>query len=622
MKMNFVYCALCCATLLAGNAQAAGRIEIESFVLAPTQLERDTAFEVCVTVKASGVPTVSYVLRTSGPVEEGAGPPSFDHYETNRKLAFMAEEGQVHLRDNGAHDLDPKDHAFRIRVDTQGWPLGQHDLILFAHNRPGTGNHIKDSRLFSVVITEDRVRLIDQSRLGETRFTRCEVIPAIVEPGGKATLRFAWAGSDGAGVTVRQPYFVRPEQSPTPFIYDATHVSSLADEGETLLRDNGALDQNRESGVMEVPLDTRAWPPGLYYLEVKLPTASGRIDLRHTVVSVRAPEDHLNVQVSPSWPMVPGTHAERMTRMADGTLLHTAHYSEDGGQRWEARESGTLGAGSVQLRDGRVLGMSYRTLPIEGREGWYRGKRYESSDGGLTVAGPLETQFYVPQAKAAQGHALHPGPLYMRSIVERPDGSLVALMAGWFKGDDTPCPYSPKRPYSRTYTCESDDGGATWRYLSTIGYDHIGSEGYNEGAMELLPDGRLIAVMRTGSMKDKNCQDNPIMISLSDDGGATWSVPKRTGMHGAFPDLAVLSDGTLALSYGRPGASVAFSSDVGATWTDHTSVDPTPYSGYTSICEVAPGELLMIFGTKDRVDPQTGELSTGIRVARIRYAEK
>ncbi|MCF6284228.1 MAG: hypothetical protein L3K26_03450, partial [Candidatus Hydrogenedentes bacterium] len=88
MKMNFVYCALCCATLLAGNAQAAGRIEIESFVLAPTQLERDTAFEVCVTVKASGVPTVSYVLRTSGPVEEGAGPPSFDHYETNRKLAF------------------------------------------------------------------------------------------------------------------------------------------------------------------------------------------------------------------------------------------------------------------------------------------------------------------------------------------------------------------------------------------------------------------------------------------------------------------------------------------------------------------------------------------------------
>ncbi len=90
----------------------------------------------------------------------------------------------------------------------------------------------------------------------------------------------------------------------------------------------------------------------------------------------------------------------------------------------------------------------------------------------------------------------------MRSIVERPDGSLIALMAGWFKGDDTPCPYSPKRPYSRTYTCESKDAGKTWQFLSTIGYDHIGSEGYNEGVMKTLPDGRLIAIIRTGSMSD------------------------------------------------------------------------------------------------------------------------
>jgi S-formylglutathione hydrolase FrmB len=234
----------------------------------------------------------------------------------------------------------------------------------------------------------------------------------------------------------------------------------------------------------------------------------------------------------------------------------------------------------------------------------------------------LEMVFHVPQAKAAQGHALHPGPLYMRSIVERMDGSLVALMAGWFKGDDTPCPYNVKRPYSRTYTCESKDGGTTWDYLSTIGYDHIGSEGYNEGVMETLPDGRLIAVLRTGSMSDPKCQDNPIMVSTSDDGGATWSKPRRTGAHGAFPDLAVLSDGTLALSYGRPGANIAFSRDHGLTWSDHTSVDPTPYSGYTSITEIGPGEILMAFGTKGRIDPQNGDRSDGIRVARIQYAEQ
>ena len=511
---------------------------------------------------------------------------------------------------------------FAFRVDTQGWPQGKYDLVLFAHNRPGEGQHIKDQRLFSVVVEADGVRVTDVGAPAETRFTECGMTPSAVEAGGVAILRVAWKGPGAAGIEVRQPYYVRPEQSPPPFTCDGEHVSRVLDEGKGLVRDNGSLDLDEAPCVMALRFDTHGWPPGLYCLEITLPNGTGTPDLRHAVLNVRSPEDHLDVQVSPSWPMMPGTHADRMTRLANGMLVHTTHYSIDGGETWQARSTGTVGSGAVQLRDGRVLGMDYRKLPIEGREGWYTGQRYESTDGGETVQGPLETLFCVPQAKAARGHALHPGPLYMRSIVERPDGSLVALMAGWFKGDDTPCPHSPERPYSRTYTCESSDGGQTWRYLSTIGYDQIGSEGYNEGAMERLPDGCLIAALRTGNMRDRNCQDNPIMISMSNDGGATWSEPRRTGMHGAFPDLAVLSDGMIALSYGRPGANVAFSGDGGVTWTDTTSVDPTPYSGYTSICEVGPGEILMAFGTKARVDPHTGELSDGIRVARIRYRER
>ena len=622
MRITPFLCVVCCVVPVTGNAEDERCIEIEEFVLAPAQPEHGSCFEVGVRVKVSGVPTVGYVLRTSGPVDHEKGPTSFDYYDAGRRLAYMQEDGQVHLRDNGAHDLDPRSHAFRVRVDTRDWPLGRHDLVLFAHNRPGDGSHIEDHRLFAVWVEEGGVGVADKSRLGEARFTRCDVVPSIVAPGGQVTLHLAWAGPGAGGVEVRQPYYVGPERSPTPFTHDATHVSYLTDDGDRLIRDNGAMDLSDELGVMELPLDTTGWPPGLYYLQVSLPTTVGQPDLRHAVVAVRAPEDHLDVRVSASWSMMAGTHADRMTRVEDGTLLHTTHYSTDAGQTWQARETGTIGSGSVQLRDGRVLGMAYRTVPIDGREGWYRGERYESTDGGRTVVGPLETQFHVPQAKAAHGHAPHPGPLYMRSIVERPDGSLVALMAGWFKGDDTPCPYNPRRPYSRTYTCESDDGGRTWRYLSTIGYDHIGSEGYNEGAMETLPDGRLIAVMRTGNMRDANCQDNPIMVSVSNDGGATWSAPRRTGAHGAFPDLAVLSDGNLALSYGRPGANIVFSRDHGTTWSDHTSVDPTPYSGYTSICEVGPGEILMAFGTKGRIDPQTGERSDGIRLARIRYRKQ
>jgi hypothetical protein len=207
----------------------------------------------------------------------------------------------------------------------------------------------------------------------------------------------------------------------------------------------------------------------------------------------------------------------------------------------------------------------------------------------------------------------------MRSIIERTDRSLVALMAGWFHGDDTPCPYGRGRPYSRSYTCESNDTGLTWRFLGPVAYDEIGSEGYNEGSMRRLPDGKWLAVLRTGSEKDLRCQDNPIMWTVSHDEGRTWTSPERTGAEGAFPSLAVLSDGQVVMSYGRPGAMLVFSADGGRTWTDATVVDETPYSGYTDVVEIRPGHLLVGFGTRGYIDEKMGTRSDQLRLARVHY---
>ena len=41
--------------------------------------------------------------------------------------------------------------------------------------------------------------------------------------------------------------------------------------------------------------------------------------------------------------------------------------------------------------------------------------------------------------------------------------------------------------------------------------------------MRRLPNGEWLAVLRTGSEKDVNCHDNPIMWSVSSDEGRTWS---------------------------------------------------------------------------------------------------
>jgi len=88
------------------------------------------------------------------------------------------------------------------------------------------------------------------------------------------------------------------------------------------------------------------------------------------------------------------------------------------------------------------------------------------------------------------------------------------------------------------------------------------------------------------------------MWSVSRDEGRSWSKPERTGVDGAYPSLAVLSDGLVVMSYGRPGAMLAFSADGGRTWTDPTCVDATPYSGYTDVLELSPGVLLVGYGAQ------------------------
>ncbi len=620
MKANL--CSLFAFVVMLAPSPAMGAaITIESFAVEPLELPPSGTFEVKAAATAEGVDVVSAVLRTAEPIAQDKAPPALSHYMPAKQRAYLPDDGQVNLRDNGPLDHNPERNAFALRVSTDGWRPGRYVLAFFVHNRPAPGPHIKDQRNFVVEVDEAKVRITYVDVKKAPRIVRCAMEPAVVRPGETAALHVGTEGDPLTGVTVDHQYYLPPERVPPGLVYDAKRKTAwLEDGGERILRDNGPCDQDPDAGRMTVPLDTSGWKPGLYHFAVFAKGGDGLTSPQYDVAfKVRAPEDHLEVTVWPSWRVCEGTHAERIAPLQDGALVYTSHYSTDRGRTWVKRETGTIGSGAQQLRDGRVLGMAYRSLPIEGETGWYEGQRYVSTDNGRTVEGPIPTRFHVPQAKPAMGHAYHPGPLFMRSIIERPDGALVALMAGWFKGDDAPCPHNPKRPYSRTYACESRDGGATWSFLSSIGYGHIGSEGYNEGSLKVLPDGRLMAVLRTGSMSDKNCQDNPIMVSTSDDGGKTWSTPRRTGVHGAFPDLLVLSDGALAISYGRPGASIVFSTDGGETWTDRTVVDATKYSGYTTITETGPGEILLLFGAKGWRDPLAAKTRNDVRATTIRY---
>ncbi len=618
---------LCCLAVFvvahANDIRASQRIELVDFRIEPRSLKLGESFVIRARAVASEIEVRSFLLRTAGDVRREDLIPGLSLYSSGKY--YVAENGNYFLKDNGKLDSDPRLLAFALTMDTSQWKGGTYTFAFFASCRPSKGPFVVARHDFAVVVKDQSVFVED---LGPSVGNRSRAIrafkvqPAVVDPGETVVISVTRGSTPFQGLQLTNPYYVAAGETLPGFHYDATRKKSFYGKtSELLAATKMPPDRNDAGKVISLKLDTTGWPSGVHHLLLNATGFSGRpIDYRSFAIKVRDPRDQLDVTVESSQFFRPGTHFGSFIKLRDGTLLSHDRCSRDGGRTWQGSTSG-FGVGGEQLGDGTVLGMAYRCLPQPDRPGWYSAQRFLSTDGGHHFAEDV-ARLFVPEAKAAMGHGPHVGPLFMRSIVQREDGSLVALMAGWFKGDTALCPYGRGRPYSRSYLCESNDRGLTWRYLTTIGYERIGSEGYNEGSMRRLPNGELLAVLRTGNERDFKCQDNPIMWSVSRDEGRMWSRPRRMGVEGAYPSLAVLSDGVLVMSYGRPGAMLIFSSDNGRTWTDQTLVDATTYSGYTGVVEIEPGLLLVGFGAQNYLDPTAGKRESQLRLVRVRYAKR
>ena len=610
-----------CAMAAAGGTGP--RITLAEFRIEPMALRAGDSFVVRARAVATGVRLGSFLLRTADEVAKQQTIPGFPLYANGKY--YMAEDGRYFLMDNGKHDRDPRQGAFAVEVTTRGWKEGAHTFALFASCRPHKGPFVAARHDFAVAVKGRRVTIRDvgDSPLNSSRtITEFSVEPTAVEPGQPVRVSLRVRPPGLRAVQLTNPFYIAASEALAGFRYDAAKKKSFyGKRPDGTVADNGEADRDPARGRFVVEMATGGWPSGVHHLVLNAIGHSGTaVDYRAFAIKVSDPRDRLDVTVEPSARLGPGTHFGAFVRLRDGTLLCGDRLSQDGGRTWRGKTGG-FGVGGVQLRDGSVLGLAYRCFPVKAKGGWYTVEKFVSGDNGRHFD-KTQAQVHVPEARAAMGHGWHPGPLFMRSIVERADGSLVALMAGWFKSDTVPCPYGRGRSYSRTYVCESGGRGQTWRYLTTIGCAHIGSEGFNEGSMRRLPDGQWLAVMRTGNARDFKCQDNPIMWSVSRDEGRTWSPPKRTGLQGAYPALAVLGDGLLVIGYGRPGAMIAFSADGGRTWADRTCVDATPYSGYTGVVEIGAGQLLVGFGAQGYLDPRTGIRDNQLRLARVRYRRR
>ena len=205
--------------------------------------------------------------------------------------------------------------------------------------------------------------------------------------------------------------------------------------------------------------------------------------------------------------------------------------------------------GAVFSRPGFFLaldGWSHFKLP-----GVYSLKVWRSADNLRTVE-EGEALLKVPPGPRREREDGEWFGLFMtRSILEMPDGSLLATGHGNFDEDKivphTGAGKSETHYQGRVFLLSSKDDGETWEYLSTVAAPREGDpvdEGFGEPTLARLANGQLLCIMRTGHHR-------PLHACWSSDEARTWSEPVYTGLdRGCFPCLVKLGDGRLALTFG------------------------------------------------------------------------
>ena len=229
--------------------------------------------------------------------------------------------------------------------------------------------------------------------------------------------------------------------------------------------------------------------------------------------------------------------------------------SLDGGKTWEApivivdTEVDDRNPAVGQAPDGTVI-LAYHAQGSYNEDGsWSRDLRRvqmrvtRSHDGGATweTSQPLD---YAPMEKhSAYGR-----------ICTLTDGTMLLPIYGGAIEET-------EGTGDCAYILRSRDNGQTWEEPTLI------AAGYNETGLIVLPDGDLVAAMRSGDQRAR------LSVSRSVDAGVTWTEPIPVTNDREHPaDLTLLSNGWVILFFGvrhEPfGVGALVSKDSGRTWDE------------------------------------------------------
>lgn len=161
-------------------------------------------------------------------------------------------------------------------------------------------------------------------------------------------------------------------------------------------------------------------------------------------------------------------------------------------------------------------------------------------------------------------------------LVELANGDLLYPVWGRDAGD----------PHDSSRLLRSIDGGATWAEIAIIA-ESIDRH-YHEPNVVLLDDGRLMALIRTGSTH---------YVNYSTDLGLTWSTPTPAFAGGGAPRFIQVTNGALIVTYRgiTDGSTVVrWSSDRGFTWSAEALID-SDFHHYGGFVERAPNIAMLVF---------------------------
>ena len=252
-----------------------------------------------------------------------------------------------------------------------------------------------------------------------------------------------------------------------------------------------------------------------------------------------------------------------ITKLASGDLLalmsnyHDDHvekatallsWSSDGGLTWTEPAVGLYSDAAVRTasdeqlllpyylkpRPKGAMGAPYQLVPKDKREG------NVVAEGVQVKNWPRPDKSFSPQLGLS-------GFVFNGNTTET-KGGYLAMLYGYFQDTNR---------YSLV-AAESKDG-VGWNIRSIVADENCplpGTEGPCESATCRLKDGRLMCVFRLAS----NVSYGQVW---SDDDGKTWTRPESmaAGIGSVQPALAVLEDGTVVLSGGRPGLWAWFNQD-------------------------------------------------------------